>query len=218
MWRCARLQNSHSICHVCVLLVEAQIMWSHRPPKTAVATFEAFFSRKQLERAKVPAVCNANGTINPRHFELLGIPTLHVLVQPFISKQSEIKHATTTSLLRRWRDGSLDGLSSYFQPFLYFGCDFRRRAAVTGPKETSQINLYFQYKTKKEFRVSSAEHARPARACCLYKATCAERPRAVRFRRQRLSSSVVSELKSSPCEQSERSDGHPHKYLQRSAG
>lgn len=168
------------------------------------------------QKCQLSAICN--GTINPRHFELLGITTLHVLVQPFISKQSEIKHATTTSLLRRWRDGSLDGLSSYFQPFLYFGCDFRRRAAVTGPKETSQINLYFQYKTKKEFRVSSAEHARPARACCLYKATCAERPRAVRFRRQRLSSSVVSELKSSPCEQSERSDGHPHEYLQRSAG
>ena len=166
MWRCAGLQNSHSICHV--------YSWSklkscgHRPPKTAVATFEAFFSRSSWsEQKQLSAVCN--GTINPRHFEL-GIPTLHVLASPtiyFKAKQSKIKHATTTSLLRRWRDGSLDGLSSYFQPFLYFGCDFRRRAAVTGPKETSQINLYFQYKTKKEFRVSSAEHAWPARACCL---------------------------------------------------
>lgn len=154
----------------CVLLVEAQIMWSpaaknscrdiYLRPFSAESSWTAGAS-KSARQLSATAPC-----INPRHFEL-GIPTLHVLVQPFISKQSKIKHATTTSLLRRWRDGSLDGLSSYFQPFLYFGCDFRRRAAVTGPKETSQINLYFQYKTKKEFRVSSAEHAWPARACCL---------------------------------------------------
>ena len=166
--RVALLEFSHmSCCNV--------YSWSklkscgRRPPKTAVATFEAFQAESSWTAGASKSARQLSATapcINPRHFEL-GIPTLHVLVQPFISKQSKIKHATTTSLLRRWRDGSLDGLSSYFQPFLYFGCDFRRRAAVTGPKETSQINLYFQYKTKKEFRVSSAEHAWPARACCL---------------------------------------------------
>ena len=79
------------ICHV--------YSWSklkscgRRPPKTAVATFEAFQAESSWTAGASKSARQLSATapcINPRHFEL-GIPTLHVLVQPFISKQSKAK-------------------------------------------------------------------------------------------------------------------------------
>lgn len=91
----------------CVLLVEAQIMWSpaaknscrdiYLRPFSAESSWTAGAS-KSARQLSATAPC-----INPRHFEL-GIPTLHVPTIYFKAKQNQACHYDVPpQTLARWK-------------------------------------------------------------------------------------------------------------------